>query len=207
MTRQTATRYLLAFGLGLAFFAWGRVAGAQAAIPDGYYADQEACIAAAVAQQTAAGVTEDLVAACVYFSPLGGFDAAWSFSVYTAVQCGCTNPATLGDDFRTFLNGPTTGLSGATPASVAYVRNEPVSGFRLDFFATQPGYWYDQVTAVIAAIPDPTPAAQVVELTATDRARLDLVWIGVWFVGGVSFGVVFARIVWAEVRKWHGAWT
>lgn len=36
--------------------------------------------------------------------------------------------------------------------------------------------------------------------------RLDLVWIGVWFVGGVAFGIAFAQKIWAEVRKWHGGW-
>lgn len=36
--------------------------------------------------------------------------------------------------------------------------------------------------------------------------RLDLVWIGVWFSGGVLLGVTFAQKIWAEVRKWHGGW-
>lgn len=38
-------------------------------------------------------------------------------------------------------------------------------------------------------------------------SRIDLAWIGVWFVGGVSFGVVFGQKVWGEVRKWHGRWS
>jgi len=35
-------------------------------------------------------------------------------------------------------------------------------------------------------------------------SRTDLTWIGVWFCGGVSFGVVFGSRIWSEVRKWHG---
>jgi hypothetical protein len=32
--------------------------------------------------------------------------------------------------------------------------------------------------------------------------RLDLLWVGVWMVAGLIFGLAVARVFWGEIRQW-----
>jgi hypothetical protein len=49
------------------------------------------------------------------------------------------------------------------------------------------------------------PAATVVSLSADDRDRLDLIWVGIWMLAGLTLGTWFATKVWGEFRQWFHA--
>jgi hypothetical protein len=54
-----------------------------------------------------------------------------------------------------------------------------------------------------ASVP-PAEAPATLSLDALDSQKLDLIWSGVWFTGGVAFGVWAFRRLGREAVRWGG---
>jgi hypothetical protein len=50
-----------------------------------------------------------------------------------------------------------------------------------------------------------TEVAGIVSLSADDADRLDLIWVGIWMLAGLTLGTWFATRVWGEFRQWFHA--
>jgi hypothetical protein len=75
---------------------------------------------------------------------------------------------------------------------------------------TDAEYDYAQVLAEIstntANVPNGEQAVSgVVALGADDADRLDLIWVGIWLLAGLTIGTWFASKVWGEFRQWFHA--
>lgn len=58
------------------------------------------------------------------------------------------------------------------------------------------------VPAYVAPSGGTTEVAGTVALSEGDRQALDLVWIGIFFMAGISAGFLIGRAIWRELRQW-----
>ena len=58
-----------------------------------------------------------------------------------------------------------------------------------------------RIDAVSTVKLDPA-SYNTVALREEDASRFDLMWIGLWLLAGVTFGLFAGRLIWGEVRQW-----
>jgi hypothetical protein len=111
-----------------------------------------------------------------------------------ADQAGAETYATTCPDPSTFTAEPAI----ATAVSCAVLAE------RIEADVTANEQLHQDNLDAAAAASSGASATGTVALAESDRARLDLSWVGLWFALGTSTGVWFFRPLGREMRRWGG---